>query len=36
MPVRYKIIGLLFLSTIINYADRVNIAVAGTNTSTSR
>ena len=29
MPVRYKIIGLLFLSTIINYADRVNIAVAG-------
>ena len=29
MPIRYKIIGLLFLSTIINYADRVNIAVAG-------
>jgi sugar phosphate permease len=29
MPVRYSIIGLLFLSTIINYADRVNIAVAG-------
>ncbi|MGE0822803.1 MAG: MFS transporter [Candidatus Binatia bacterium] len=29
MPVRYKIIGLLFLSTIINYADRVNISIAG-------
>jgi len=29
MPVRYKIIGLLLLSTVINYADRVNIAVAG-------
>lgn len=29
MPVRYLIIGLLFVSTIINYADRVNIAVAG-------
>lgn len=29
MPIRYQIIGLLFLSTIINYADRVNIAVAG-------
>lgn len=29
MPIRYHIIGLLFLSTIINYADRVNIAVAG-------
>lgn len=29
MPVRYSIIGLLFLSTIINYADRVNIAIAG-------
>lgn len=27
-PVRYKIVGLLFLSTIINYADRVNISVA--------
>jgi sugar phosphate permease len=29
MPVRYKVIGLLLLSTVINYADRVNIAVAG-------
>lgn len=29
MPVRYKVVGLLFLSTIINYADRVNISVAG-------
>lgn len=29
MPVRYKIIGLLLLSTVINYADRVNVAVAG-------
>ncbi|MBI3248188.1 MAG: MFS transporter [Deltaproteobacteria bacterium] len=28
-PVRYKVVGLLFLSTIINYADRVNISVAG-------
>jgi len=27
-PVRYKIVGLLMLSTIINYADRVNISVA--------
>jgi hypothetical protein len=27
MPVRYKVIGLLLLSTVINYADRVNIAV---------
>jgi len=27
-PIRYKIVGLLFLSTIINYADRVNISVA--------
>jgi sugar phosphate permease len=26
--VRYKVVGLLFLSTIINYADRVNISVA--------
>jgi sugar phosphate permease len=29
MPVRYKVVGLLFLSTVINYADRVNISVAG-------
>lgn len=29
MPIRYKVVGLLFLSTIINYADRVNISVAG-------
>ena len=29
MPVRYKVVGLLFLSTIINYADRLNISVAG-------
>ena len=29
MPVRYKVVGLLLLSTIINYADRVNISVAG-------
>jgi ACS family glucarate transporter-like MFS transporter len=28
-PVRYKVVGLLFLSTLINYADRVNISVAG-------
>jgi len=28
-PVRYKVVGLLMLSTIINYADRVNISVAG-------
>jgi sugar phosphate permease len=28
-PVRYKVVGLLFLSTVINYADRVNISVAG-------
>lgn len=28
MPVRYRIIGLLFLGTVINYADRVNISVA--------
>ncbi len=28
-PVRYKVVSLLFLSTIINYADRVNISVAG-------
>ncbi|MEW6298729.1 MAG: MFS transporter [Thermodesulfobacteriota bacterium] len=27
-PVRYKVIGLLMLSTIINYVDRVNISVA--------
>jgi sugar phosphate permease len=27
-PVRCKVVGLLFLSTIINYADRVNISVA--------
>lgn len=27
-PVRYKVVGLLMLSTIINYADRVNISVA--------
>lgn len=27
-PIRYKVVGLLFLSTIINYADRVNISVA--------
>lgn len=27
-PVRYKIVGLLMLSTIINYADRVNISIA--------
>ena len=27
-PVRYKMIGLLFLSTMINYIDRVNISVA--------
>ena len=27
-PVRYKVVGLLMLSTVINYADRVNISVA--------
>ena len=27
-PVRYKIVGLLFSGTIINYIDRVNISVA--------
>ena len=27
-PVRYKIVGLLFSGTVINYIDRVNIAVA--------
>jgi sugar phosphate permease len=27
-PIRYKVVGLLMLSTIINYADRVNISVA--------
>ncbi len=27
-PVRYKVVGLLMLSTIINYTDRVNISVA--------
>lgn len=27
-PVRYKVVGLLMLSTIINYLDRVNISVA--------
>ncbi len=27
-PVRYKVVGLLMLSTIINYIDRVNISVA--------
>src|SRR4029453_19550132 len=27
-PVRYKVVGLLMLSTIINYADRVNSSVA--------
>ena len=27
-PVRYNMIGLLFLSTVVNYIDRVNISVA--------
>lgn len=27
-PVRYKVVGLLMLSTVINYIDRVNISVA--------
>ena len=27
-PVRYNIIGLLFVSTAVNYIDRVNISVA--------
>ena len=27
-PVRYKIVGLLFSGTVINYIDRVNISVA--------
>jgi sugar phosphate permease len=28
-PVRYKVIGLLMISSMINYMDRVNISVAG-------
>lgn len=27
-PVRYRIIGLLFCGTVVNYIDRVNISVA--------
>ena len=28
LPVRYKLIGLLALGSMINYADRMNISVA--------